>query len=448
MGLNTLERYFTDKAAPYIEEAGGKIGGLNYLKATVPQLRNAILPIQVVKPNERVKEVKVPAGEDGRFIVRGSHWMDFQGLVDVLDTQVGEEPGYLALDVREYAKLPYIMAYGKYENPAYDGRICVGIQPYIHSQRGSIVEHPNIPNQYVVFVVEPDYETGRDSALAFLYSIEENDCHRISGDFEISGGTYEDRVREIVEMYRQVDGSGLVKPGYSFQMEFLNTAEQVYIAQVRAFKKKEEARFELEADDRLVFGITPPEGIVLPVYLSPDGFSHSDYPNPDSAWAYLKPCETSRSWRDLLRPKDPEQVKADLLRFQPQRLTAYLIGQSFASQVNTTLEHNHFRVAQKADVTVFEGAVQKGDFTRLFYSTAESNDPMETHLKLDRMLRSQVMIKAEMGGSKSVSRLLTDMFGGLVQYKAKIISNGRTATVEPVVQEKPKKRGSRNFSVN
>ncbi len=436
MGLNTLEAHFSEKAAPYIEEAGGKIGGLNYLMAMIPGLRNAILPVQVVKPNERVKEIKVPTGEDGRFIVRGSHWMDFQGLVDVLDTQVGEDPGYLARDVQEYAKLPYIVAYGRYENPAYNGRICVGIQPYLYCQRGSIVEHPNIPNQYVVSVVEPDYEPGSDSALTVLYGMEENDCHRISGDLEMAGGTYEERIKEIVEMYRQVDDSGLVRPGYSFQMEFLNASEQIYVAQVRAFKKKEEAKFELDGDDRLVFGITSPKGMVLPVYLSPDGFAHDDHPNPNSAWAYLKPCEIRRSWKDLLRPKDPEQIKADLLKFQPQRLAAYLIGQSFSSQVNTTLEHNHFRMAQKADITVFEGSTQRGDFTRLFYSTSETNDPMEAHLKLDRILRSHVMDYAEMGGSKSVSDLITEMFGGRVMYNARIISNGRTATVEPVLKGK------------
>ena len=90
MGLNHREMHFGEKAAPYIGEAGGKIGGLNFLKATAPALKDAILPVQVVQPGERLGEIRVPEGTYGQYIVRGSHPMDFQGLVDVLATKVDD----------------------------------------------------------------------------------------------------------------------------------------------------------------------------------------------------------------------------------------------------------------------------------------------------------------------------------------------------------------------
>ncbi len=152
MGLNHLETYFTEKAASHIAKAGGKIGGLNYLKETVPELRDTILPIQVIGPNERLGDVAVDAGPDGRWIVRGSDPGDFQGLVDVLKTEKGErsELPHIVEEVQRWAKLPAVMAYGQYENPAYDGRIFVGIQPHLPCQKGSIVEHPNRPNHFVI----------------------------------------------------------------------------------------------------------------------------------------------------------------------------------------------------------------------------------------------------------------------------------------------------------
>lgn len=437
MSLNHLERYFTEKATPYISEAGGKIGGLNYLRATTPELKHAILPVQVVKPGERLPEIKVPAGEDGRFIVRGSHWMDFQGLVDVLETKVDDEHiDWLVQDIQAHAKLPYVMAYGRYENPAYDGKIFVGIQPYLNCQRGSIVEHPNNPDHYVVSFVDPDYETGRDSAVTALYNAAEDDLQHISGSFNEVTGDINSRVRQIVELYRQVDSSGLVRPKFTFQMEFLNATEQIYIAQIRAFKEKAQAKFELEAQERLVFGITAAEGVVLPVSLSPDGFAYGDCPTFNSTWAYLKPCEPARySMRNIFHPKSEEDKQMDSLRFQPKKLGAYLVGQSFGSQVNTSLEHGHFRMAQKADLTIFEGhGTMSGDFTRLFYPEANNPDYREVHWKLRERLTSM----ASFGGS--VSDLITSLYQGRLMHSARIISDGKTATIEPVYSRKSRKK--------
>lgn len=439
MGLNHLGMHFGEKAGPFIGEGGGKIGGLNYLRATVPALKDAILPVQVIGPDEKLGDIKVPAGDHGQYIVRGSHPMDFQGLVDVLATKVDiRYVGKWVEHVQRQAKSPAVMAYGQYENPSYNGRVLVGIQPYLDCQKGSIVEHPNIPGTYVVSYVDARYETGVDEAITTVYDSKQNRFKWISGvSHEVTGGA-EERTKRAVELYQHVDTSGLAKPGLSLQVEFLNPKDQLYVAQVRAFKEKQQANFELNAIDRLVFGVTPQEGIVVPVYLSTDGFVTGDQPSYKEPWAYLKPMEPGRvaSIRDILCPKSEAEKEAERLKFKPENMAAYLIGQSFSSQINTSLEHRHFRMAQKANVTVFEGGYSqlglRGDFTNLFYG-----DPgdVEAH---ERLFDNLISL-ASIGGSTR-SDLMTQLFQGRLMYNAKIVSDGRTATVEAVSSSKKRKR--------
>lgn len=434
MGLNTLEMQFSEKAAPYIAEAGGKIGGLNFLKATVPSLKDAILPVQVVNPDENLGELKVPEGDQGQYIIRGSHPMDFQGLVDVLTTKIGwEDIGGWVRDVQMQARRPAVMAYGKYENPAYYGRVFVGVQPYLDAQRGSIVEHPNIPGSYVMSFVPRDYQVGADSTNTGIYNSTKDQMTWLSGTpDEITGGA-EDRARKAVEYYQAVEGSGIAKPGLSLQMEFLNAEQQMYVAQVRAFKRKEQADFSLDGDDRLVFGITPKEGIVLPAYLSTNGFVRGDQPDYSQPWAYLKPMEplAGFSMADILRPKSEGQIEAEKLKFQPANLEAYLIGQSFSSQLNPSLEHNHFRVAQKAGITIFEGGYSglgnRADFTKIFYE----NSMPDAHQELDKNIMSMVLM-----GMGTRSDVISQLFEGRTINDVRIVSDGRTATVEPITSQR------------
>jgi hypothetical protein len=426
MGLNHLEAHYTEAAAPYIAEAGGKIGGLNCLKATIPDLRDSILPIQVINPGERLAKIEVPAGEDGRYIVRGSHPHDFQGLVDILLTEVSDakEVSGSVDAIQRQARSSAVLSYGQYENPDFDGRVYVGIQPYMHVQKGSVVEHPNIPNHYLVTFVNANYEPISGDMTTGLYNSENGEMDRLNGFFgDVKGD--EDRVQKVVDLYKLVDSAGLVKPGFSFQMEFLNTDSEVLITQVRAFKKKEQADFELNARKRLVFGITPKEGIILPVFLSPNNFEFGDEADDSSPWVYLRPCQPfpGLSVRGLMLFESETAKEARRLKFRPQNMAAYLIGQSFSSQINTGLEHNHFRWAQKADLTIFEERDEfRGDFTRLFHTMP--------HDEVRRLM---------MGLGKSTAEMMEEVFGGRTMFNAKIISDGKTATVEPVSAKRRRK---------
>lgn len=418
MAINHFELLWTPQAAPYIAQAGGKLGSLAYLRAAVPSLREAILPLQVIGPDDPVSKITVPPGDDGRYIVRGSHPIDFQGLVDVLGTQTASNPREVAdavYNIRRDARSPQVMAFGQYEHPAYFGRIFTGIQPYLDCQRGNIVDHPNMPGNYLISVADTDYTPIFYKANTVLYSPEDPKRDFLSGDpGEIQGDA--DRVlRRVTEIHQTIAESGLAKDGFSLQTEFLNQNGNIYATQVRVFKEKQAADFELDTPSRLVFGTTPKEGITVPVFASPNGFDRDGNPiNMHEPWAFLRSLH----------------IEPLSLRFQPSNLAAYLISQSFHSGVNVSLEHNHFRMAQKAGVTIFEGGIlNRHDFTRLF--KGESHKRMaklawENDVENLALLSDTADIFAERD-------LLTSFQVRLLGTKAKIISDGRTAVVEPVL---------------
>src|SRR3989344_6261682 len=154
MGLDHREPAYTDKAAPFIEEFGGKIGGLKFVEAHVPALKDRVPPMHIVRPDEEWTKRPFP----GNNIVRASHPNDFQGLVDVLATKVvpGTSRDVMnAIDhIRGEAASDLVTTYGRYENPSHDGKVTLAVQPHQQDssnyRRGSIVEHPNRPEIYLI----------------------------------------------------------------------------------------------------------------------------------------------------------------------------------------------------------------------------------------------------------------------------------------------------------
>lgn len=413
MGIDHTKPAYTDEAAALIKEQGGKMGGLAYLRGKGGVLQKAILPSQIVLPDQEWHGSTVKAGMDDKYIVRASHPHDFQGLVDVVSTQVVEKDadiGEVIDRMRKYAKNKLVMSYGRYENPAYDGKIAIGVQPYLQHRRGSVVEHPNRPGEYVISYVN-DNATWNLSGLEIetaMYNAAEDECKWLGGE-RIEA----EKAKIIADLYKLIERSNLVQDSLAFQVEFLDDGESVVIAQVRAFTKKQIADFKLEGRERLVFGVTAPEGIELPVIQSPSGYdrdrkliSHAE------PWAFLK------TLHDDPLPLD----------FQPKSMEAFLISQSWSSGITPSLEHHHFRYAQKANVTVFEDQLRhKHDFSRLIYG---EDDFEMLKLKM-RNLDAMAML---MG--RHVFDVERDMLrgnAGLLATKVRIVSDGRTATVEPVI---------------
>jgi len=416
MRIYHTEPAYIHEAAPFILENGGKMGGLEFLRAKNASLRKAILPAQVLKADEEWHGATVEPGEGDKYIVRASHPHDFQGLVDVISTEVvekGADIGKVVDSMRDWAKRDFVMAYGRYENPQYDGNIAIGVQPYVSCWAGSVVEHPNRPGEYVISYVNKNARWNSVSGLKIdtgIYSEAEDCCEGLGGDRIESK-----KAKKVVQLYKLVERSNLVQNGLSFQMEFLDSGGSVFIAQVRAFHQKKIANFTLEGRERLVFGVTDPEGVELPVLQSPDGFDSDRKPlSSGERWAFLK-----------TQHDGPLRFE-----FQPQNMEVFLISQSWRSGNTTSLEHYHFRYAQKANVTVFEDQLRfRHDFSRLIYGTADFE-----FMKLE--MRNLEMAAQFSGQSQfELEKHMLQRNAGLLSTRVRVISDGRTATVEPLVAD-------------
>lgn len=356
------ERPYSDEAAPYIEEYGGKMGGLEYLRNNCPSLRNRILPSVIVKPGDKYNG-ELPQSESGEYIVRGSHPLDILGLVDVIPTEFPTKQEIFATveQIRKESKSKMIMEYGQYENPGYDGKVVIGIQPRLRQfdkvkcvrRRGSIVDHPDNPGNYVISLVSDDATFSRSGLDIFAYKY-------FTGDGSVNNG--------FVRTHQEVADSGLISSGWSFQVEFMEREwgmkEDPYICQVRAFRKKTKNNkpSSLRNTNELVFGNTPDEGILLPVYYY-GRYELSEYPyynengkldyrdrvrseykwsvlDDNGPWALLKTCHSART----------------PLTFMPRRLHTYLACSQLGSGI-ASLEHHNFHLAQKAEVAVLEHTI-------------------------------------------------------------------------------------------
>lgn len=416
--MDHTERLYTDEAAPIIEDLGGKMGGLEFLRRNVPVLADRILPAQHVKSGEALSQLSLSAGPDSRYIVRGSHANDFQGLVDVLETHVVKTRLGVSdaiANIRNEADSELVMAYAQHENPSYDGNVVVGVQPFMPSsdwKRTNVVEHPNCPGEYVISNVTP--VPSNLSGLSIdtaVYVGGEDMCMRLPG--EGKHPVTEERSRVLMEIYKLIERSNLVQDDHVFQVEFLDNGEDFYIAQVRAFMRKQVADFELDGKRRLVFGVTPPEGVVLPVLQSPDGFDSDGKPLSHSErWAFLK----------------TEHRESLSLEFLPKDMAALLISQSFHTGIVPSLAHHHFRYAQRADVTVFENGFRPycHDFTGLIFGES-SPDMVEFHL-----LNVTMMGRMEEKHPMIAEKDMLYQRAGLQGLPVRIISDGRTANVDVV----------------
>ncbi|OGJ63758.1 hypothetical protein A3C37_00815 [Candidatus Peribacteria bacterium RIFCSPHIGHO2_02_FULL_53_20] len=392
MGLSHTEPAYTDKAAPFIEEFGGKLGGLEFLRATDSELAKHILETTIIKPDAPAKGI-IP--RQSHSILRASHPHDFQGLVNVIDSvpynilETREEMATIVETIRRRACSEEVLKYAKYENPAYDGNVVVGIQPLINDdvlhrndyRRGSVVEHPNRPETYLVEWID-EWEvlnTQQRVLLSALY----NQRGKLVENF-LDHEPVPTDTSALVHLYDQIRRSKLVRDDCSFQMEFGSTPVlPVLIYQVRAFMKRTIPDFHIdprEANANVVFGSTTENGTTLPVVIQSNGSPAC----PTDPVAILTP-----------RPTDHRN-----LNFQPQNVGVYLAGQTHGRSPRPNLQHGNFWRAQKADVTVFEPYNMQNDFATL----------------------AQV----------NVDKSLQELPEGMQDWKIHIIADGRNAIVRRV----------------
>ncbi|MDO8649236.1 MAG: hypothetical protein Q7R81_05640 [Candidatus Peregrinibacteria bacterium] len=392
MPINHLEPGYTDNAAPEIEEFGGKIGGLKFIERRVPKLADRFPPTQIILPGGEWKG----SPYSGKNIVRGSHRNDFQGLVDILPTEVVEgsiEQVRAAINlIRNEAAGSEVMAYGQYENPNYDGKVVIAVQPHAKKtwdyRRGSIVEHPNKPGKYFVTEVHD-------------YSLHDRDVS--SALFDEKGNVIK-QYREVqndptlIEIYKAIRAAGLVRDDLSFQMEFgREPGELPYIFQVRAFTRKAIADFSIDEEDAtngFAFGVTPAKGIELAVFHS--RFEDGSVPQPNEDFALLSTSQSDGRIPD----------------FMPRGMRGYLSASTFGFSAIPNLEHSNYWKIQKADVSVL------GERSRNFE---------------DLMLDSNGNgIDGEKGARIKGGTYVRDSLDGLQPKRVRIIADGDKAIVQPM----------------
>lgn len=236
-------------------------------------------------------------------------------------------------DMRRMLASAEIMDYTRKEGSPYNpDEALIAFSPHLRGDRWTVTEHPH--EKRIVFVDRsyPIFDGGEWIHRPYTFE----DSRILDSLFETTGGAktaYEvsRRVREAILLH------GILPEGDALQYEMIESPQGMKVVQVRKFADYRESDWKLDEDaattdisDR-VFGITPPEGIVLPVAR---GNFRSD--------ALRKGDRLNE--RFLAAPRcvsDP----LSLSDFSP-RMQGYLpVEDSF---VNPALSHQHTRFVQWA----------------------------------------------------------------------------------------------------
>jgi hypothetical protein len=261
-----------------IQRYGGKATILNYVKEKLPHLE---IPQYIVKQKkDNLSSILTDFNSMKKpVIVRSSspfEYGDFEGIFESIkdvETKIDLERAILKVEqsaISERAKI-----YAKQNDFKINGEIHSIIQEQqTPSYLGGIMRHPNNPNLiYINF--RTDKGEYRNTYGNFIFDDS-------SKEFIQEGGrlvqTEKREIRNLVEIYKEIESLKEIAEGQSLFVEYgLNPFS---IFQVRPFKKIETADFKLPFSkldkkkdnefylQRLCFGITPPEGIVLPVLKS------------------------------------------------------------------------------------------------------------------------------------------------------------------------------------
>ena len=353
----------------YIQKWGGKIGGHLYLR-DIGGFEEFLPEADFLEPEQSFESVKSKRRymeswmsdhkfADGlRMIVRGSHPNDHEGLVDVIqsrgDIRTRKDVEDAIKVIRWEANQPKVFSYNKFEGQPYDGRIRIQISDqlsdvYIAKEgvaiKGSVVEHPHKRETYIVEVAIPTVSKYR--ILERVVVEGENIVHCMTDgnvadlsqlDSMFDSGEY----KKVIDLYTLVKFSEFVPEDTSFQMEFGHTRtpkkgkSNAQFFQARPFKKFEKPPYRLGNHDKsgyMCFGITPEEGIVLPLGVLGE-YNDTEIMRITEPYALLI-LYNSRSMD---------------LSFQPRHMHSYL---AFGPR-SASLEHNHFRWIRKAEVSVLD----------------------------------------------------------------------------------------------
>lgn len=421
MSLEHSEVIKDTHARELVEAYGGKLGLLEWVRSHSADLADKPIPGVFMRRDEQWSGTLPPSNAANGFLIRASHPCDITGLVDALPTRIvyrsEDIPGVID-EIRKRARDPEVMAYAQCEDPSYDGAVAIGIQPYVPSRRASVLQHPNIPNDAIV-----SYTDAYDDAGYRPNGVHGTAVFSRSGSMRwLTPATTAHHIRELVEVLDVIESSNLFHHGHALHCETLadRCGGLAYLTQVRVFKKRENhPDFKIETGDvydNFVLGTTPEEGFVLPLLHSPDGLDKCNKSLEDV-------CATPYALMKTYHCASPP------LSFRPGRLAAYLVSQSYGSGIYASLDHNHLRLAQKAEVTVFEGNRGRDmhRFSKFLGMKWDINQQSQQNIGIQALMEL-----SEMTDFTKVPQALRELPTDL-NLKVRIISNGRQASIQPLI---------------
>lgn len=361
--------YDNAEARAYLEQRGGSKAGVHaYLFDKEPELRKH-LPKSDYLPAEEDAEIFAESIDfDTPKIVRGCHYLDVTGLVDVLKTQIVRTRQQLRRaieNIRTSAKSDAVKNFAEYESDKpFDGKIGVLVQTYHGEHHGSIVEHPHKKGIYRIEEQIPTQGDGIFSPKTWvntyfadstgrLLNIDTIKRMRMPGQsltsYVTPGYMNNSRLEYLtraVALYRKVVESGIYPHSHAPHMEFGidGKTREIMAYQARIFRAYEEAQdfdpHELirKQKNSLAYGLSLPfqtfgitQGMTLPMTVM----------YRDSVAKHKDKKEMAYAWGNASSRKSTD------LDIMPKNISAFLPFQ-FAH----ALEHGYFRWIQKADVSV------------------------------------------------------------------------------------------------
>ena len=253
-----------------IQQYGGKAAILNHVKAKLPDMP---IPSYVVKgASDSLDSVMADFRAMKKpVIVRSSsphEYGDFEGIFESVPN-VHDERGLsrAVRQVEESARSERASAYARQNGFDISDKMHVIIQEQSQSRyTGAIMRHPNNPDWIFISYFLPGMFRDHEA-----YLFDENNPSESSYHRGTLGNMPPENAKVLVEEYKKIESLTDIAEGCSLFVEFGFKPFALY--QARPFKKIQTADFEIPDKYRhdtehwtnFAFGVTPREGIVLPV---------------------------------------------------------------------------------------------------------------------------------------------------------------------------------------
>ena len=309
--------------------------------------------------SEDFKSMKKPV------IMRSSHPNDWHGFVGVVPTTTDiydlKDLEDAVKEHESFMRSQEVRRYAQDEGMPYNEALHHLIQEQDSRYVGAMMRHPNKPSRIIIeFRQMADLFRKRSKWLdlkKFEYDTERRELSSVRGFFG-----YPEELERLITMYERIEQSGLLPDGWAYQVEF--GLSPLMFFQARPFKKFQAANFDakdikvngphITFDD--VIGITPPEGLTLPiaeadVYSLFQSSADTPIANVNAPYALIVLGEHAIMEGDV-----PITVPIGQLKAYLPTDDAINIGIG-----HIHLSHGYYRFMKRADVSTFGYKLQNVD---------------------------------------------------------------------------------------